>query len=166
VSAKRAIKILSNVTKAFPSLGRAHFNLATVYANTKMFREAADEYKATLDLEPRNDLARLSLVKAYESAANYEDALPYAEDYAKRNPQSAEGQYLLGSAYRSLGRYSEAETFLQRAVAIDPSDYGSRYDLGFVLAHEGKPEKALPHCRKPWSFGQAPPKLDFSLPMC
>jgi len=31
---------------------------------------------------------------------------------------------------------------------MDPNHYDVRYNLGFVLAKEGKPQEALPHLRE------------------
>src|SRR5581483_264655 len=143
-----AIAILTEVVKAAPGLASAHFNLATVYAGDKRFREAADEYAAALNLEPANDVTRLALVKAYVSIANYESALPLAEQYVKSRPGDYEGHYLLGSVYRGLARYPEAERELRTAAHGNPEVYGVQYDLGFVLAHEGKPREALPRLQK------------------
>ena len=56
-------------------MANAHFNLATIYADDKRFREAADEYAAALKLEPDNDVTRLALAKAYAESANYQEAL-------------------------------------------------------------------------------------------
>jgi tetratricopeptide (TPR) repeat protein len=145
---KEAIDVLKQVVGSAPGLAAGHFNLATVYANEKMFRESAEEYKATLNIEPDNDTARLALAKAYASIANYQDALLPAQEYVSRNPRVAEGHHVLGSVYRGLARYAEAEQELGQAVQMDLSDYGIRYELGFVLLHENKPEQALPHLQK------------------
>ena len=51
-NSKRAIEILRDLIRSAPNLALAHFNLATVYADAKRFREAADEYKAALTVEP------------------------------------------------------------------------------------------------------------------
>jgi tetratricopeptide (TPR) repeat protein len=143
-----AIAILTKLVEAVPDLASAHFNLATVYAGEKRFREAADEYAATLKLEPANDPARLALVKADASIANFESARPIAEQYVKHLPADYEGHYLLGSIYKGLALYPEAERELKRAAAGNPDVYGLQYDLGFVLAHEGRPQEAMPRLRK------------------
>ena len=55
------------VHRSYPALGDGpfvFFNLATVYAQERSFQEAADAYRQALRLEPGNDLARVSLVKA------------------------------------------------------------------------------------------------------
>jgi tetratricopeptide (TPR) repeat protein len=59
-----ALAILTRLVKVHPNSPLAHFNLATIYANQKRFRESVDEYKETLRLDSSNDVARISLVKA------------------------------------------------------------------------------------------------------
>ncbi len=143
-----AIAILTRLCETAPQLASAHFNLATIYADGKRFREAADEYAAALKLEPANDVTRLALVKAEVSIANYDTALPFAEEYVKNRPKDYEGHYLLGSIYRGLARYPEAERELRTAERGNAQAYGVEYDLGFVLARQQKPQEALPRFQR------------------
>jgi tetratricopeptide (TPR) repeat protein len=140
--AASAIRRLSELVHSHPALARAHFNLATVYADQKQFREAAQEYGATLRLEPDNNTARLSMAKAEATIADFTSALPVATEYVKRAPKDPEGHYILGTVYRGLAQYADAERELKIAVAGE-DQYGPHYDLGFVLAKEGKPAEAL-----------------------
>src|SRR5207248_1721632 len=104
-----AVKILDELAKSQPYLAIAHFNLASVYAQQKRFQEAADEYGQTLRLDPSNDAARVALVKALTILAQYSEALPLIEDYTRRKPADHEGHLLLGTLYRELGKYGEAQ---------------------------------------------------------
>jgi tetratricopeptide (TPR) repeat protein len=144
----RAIGILTGLLKSAPDLAAAHFNLATVYAREKRFREAANEYRSVLRIEPSNDAARLAVAKAEHSVGNDEAALPFIQAYARRHAQEFEAQLLLGNVYRGLGRYADAEGALLRAVQMNAGDYETRYALGFVLARERKPRAALPQLQK------------------
>ena len=101
----------------------AHFNLATEQAHQKLYRASVAEYREALRLDPSNDVARTSLVKALTILAEYTEALPIIEDYARRNPNDFESPYLLGEVYRGLGRYAEAIPLLRRAVKMRPDNY-------------------------------------------
>jgi tetratricopeptide (TPR) repeat protein len=147
-NANEAIETLSRLAKDEPGSALVHFNLATVYAREKLFRQAADEYRESVRLDPANDVARLSLVKALVDLAEFDEALPLIQDYAGRKPEEFEAHYLFGSVYRGLGPYEAAERELKRAVQMDPNHYDVRYNLGFVLRKESKPAEALPHLQK------------------
>ena len=95
-----------------------------------------------------NDVARISLVKALTALAEFDEALPLIQDYARQKPADLEAHYLLGAVYRGLGQYAAAELELKRAVAWNPNHYDVHYNLGFVLARQGKPQEALPHLKK------------------
>jgi tetratricopeptide (TPR) repeat protein len=143
-----AIAILTKLAKSRPDSPLAHFNLATIYAQEKRFRESIEEYQETLRIDPSNDVARLALVKALVILAEYDEAQPLIEDYARRNPKDAEAFEFLGITYRGQGRLAEAAAQLDRAVRMQPSVYDSQYSLGFVLAKLGKPQEALAHLQK------------------
>jgi tetratricopeptide (TPR) repeat protein len=159
----QAIAILSSLVKSQPDLALAHFNLASVYAQQNRFREAADEYGKALGLDPSNDVARVSLVKALTILSQYSEALPLIEDHARRHPKDFEGHKLLGIVYRGLGRDAEAEAELRRAVEMRPGDYESRYNLGFILARLGKPGEALPQLRRAQELNPDSSEVRFQL---
>jgi len=127
----------STWSKTSPARHSHILNLATIYAREKRFRPSADEYRETLRLDPANDLARISLVKALTALAEFDEALPLIQDYARRKPADFDAHYLLGSVYRGVGQYAAAELELKRAVEMDPNHYDVRYNLGFRLG-EGR----------------------------
>src|SRR2546428_3223005 len=89
---------------AFQSAGE-HFRLATSYAHQQRFRESAAEYREVLRLDPSNDLARLSLVKALIYQKGYPEALPLIEDYFRRHSDDFEANAILGAVYKGNARY-------------------------------------------------------------
>ena len=137
-----SLKLLGQLVQAQPDSALAHFNLATEQAHQKLFRAAVGEYRECLRLDPSNDVARTSLVKALNILAEYNEALPLISDYAKRKPDEFEAPYLLGEVYRGLGQYAEAVPLLQHAVKMRPSNYDAQYNLGFVLAKQSRYEEA------------------------
>jgi tetratricopeptide (TPR) repeat protein len=119
-----------------------------IYALQNRFREAADEYYQALRNDAANDTSRISLVRALVVLGEFNDALPFIQDYIKRHSSDADGLTLRGTIYRGLGDYVKAEADLRRGVQIKSDDYDARYNLGFVLARLSKPQEALPHLEK------------------
>jgi len=137
-NAGEAVQILSRIVKAHPSSPQAHSNLGIAFTQQDRYREAASEFQEALRLDPRDDVARVSYVKALAVLAEFSTALPVAQDYVRRKPDDSEGLYLMGVVDRGLGNYAEAETMLTRSVELNPKYYDARYNLGFVLAKRGK----------------------------
>src|SRR5438270_563229 len=71
---EEALGILTKLAESEPESAPAHFNLASIYAHQKRFREAVDEYRFALRLNPSDDVTRISLVKALVMLAQYADA--------------------------------------------------------------------------------------------
>ena len=150
---ERAAELFKKLVSIHPNSSELHFGLATSYAHLGEyhFDEAANEYREVLRLDPKNDVARLSLVKSLLSARAgdaFRESLPYVREYIQNHADDPEGYGLEGQACRRLGRYSEAVTALQRAVALNPDSYDARYNLGFSLARLGKGEEALEQLRE------------------
>ena len=137
-----ALQILSRMVKEQPSSAQAHSNLGIVYTQQGRYREATDEFREALQLDPSDDVVRLSYVKALGVLAEFQLALPIIREYTARKPKEFEGLYLMGVIDRGAGNYAHAETVLRRAIALNPNHYDVRYNLGFVLARLGRPAEA------------------------
>lgn len=138
----QALEILAAIVKEHPDYAQAHLNLGVLYTQQTNYRLAAAEFQQALKIDPENDAARASYIKALIVLAQLDDALPIAEENLKRNPRDAEALYLLGTVQRQRGHYSEAERVLARAVAVQPDFYDSHYEYGFALAKLGRKAEA------------------------
>ena len=85
--------------------------------------------------------------------ATQHTALNAARDQADRQGE-AHAHEGIGRAYPFLGRYREAHTHLQQALALfgEVGDQAGQadtlIDLGWVLQYQGRPADALPHARQ------------------
>jgi tetratricopeptide (TPR) repeat protein len=138
-----AAGVFKQMIAEYPRSALLRFNLATSDAHHEDYVDAAREYKHALDLDPSNDVTRLSLAKALIIVNQVRQALPYAFEYTRREPGDAEGYVVLGQAYRKLGQFQKAAAALQQAVKLDPDSYDARYNLGFSLGRLGKTQEAI-----------------------
>src|SRR6266852_9399733 len=69
----------------------------------------------------------------------------------------------MGVVDRGLGKYTTAEDLLRQAIALDPNDYDTRYNLGFVLAKLGRSQEALVHLEKAVQLNAASSEARFQL---
>ena len=138
----QARDILSSIVKEHPTYAQAHLNLGILYTEQSRYREAVDEFQAALKIDPNDDIARSSCIKALIILGEVDSALPMAQEHLRRNPENAEGLYLFGAVQRERGQYTDAVRVLTKAVTLQPNSFDSRYNLGFSLAKLGRREEA------------------------
>ena len=143
-----ATSSLQLIVKKHPDLAVAHFNLGTVFANQKSFRQAADEYREASRLSPADQETRFALAKCLAFLAEYAEAIPILKAYAPSHPKAFEPHYLLGLSYRGLEQYSLAEEQLRSAAAIEPDHADLQYNLGLVILRNGEPKTQCRTCKK------------------
>lgn len=142
-----AASSLQQIVKTHPDLAVAHFNLGTVYANQKAFRQAADEYREASRLSPSNQETRFALAKCLVYLAEYTEAIPILKAYVLNHPKAFEPHYLLGLSYRGL-QYPQAEEQLRTAAVIEPDHSDLQFNLGLVMLRSGRAKEAVPHLQK------------------
>ena len=139
---------LQKIVKAHPDLAVAHFNLGTVYANQKSFRQASDEYREASRLSPADPEARFALAKCLVFLGEYAEAIPTLKASVLSHPKAFEPHYLLGLSYRGLEQYPQAEEQLRSAAAIEPDHADLQFNLGLVILRSGRAKEAVPHLQK------------------
>jgi len=70
------------------------------------------------------------IARTYMDRKEYANALPYAQASHEAEPNNARFLTNLGQVLQELGRVDEAIPLLERAVAVAPDRWDSRYDLG------------------------------------
>ena len=98
--------------------------------------------KRAVEFDPSNPAAIFELGSLLRNLGRNADALELFLRYAQLVPNDYQGLGQIGSCLGDLGRYTEAESYLRRAVALaqDPITY---YDLGFVLTRMGRLTEAI-----------------------
>jgi tetratricopeptide (TPR) repeat protein len=71
--------------------------------------------------------------------------LPFLSCASQGGAVSAEEYYSLGMAYFDLGKYEEAEKWLNRARGLDKTQAASEYNLGRIAFELGRYDEALGH---------------------
>src|SRR6266536_427110 len=158
-----AVKLLAQLVQQNPSSADRHARLGLAYTQESQFRQAVDEFREALHLDPSNDVTRLSYVKAMIILAEFQTALPEIQNYFRRKPHNFDALYLMGVVDRGLGDYVAAEPLLKQAEALNPNHYDTRYNLGFVLAKLGRPQEALLHLEKAVQLNAASSEARFQL---
>ena len=140
---ERALTTLRNLVTSHPDSADAHFDLGTLYGQSKDEEAAVTEFHEALRLDAGMDAARLALGRVLISAHKYSDAVPVLLEYTHRQPKDAQGLYALALAYQGLNQTDTAVNALQRASVLDPKDLAIRFQLGMLLTNTGKTDAAI-----------------------
>jgi Flp pilus assembly protein TadD len=108
----------------------AHLNLSNLYLRQGKTREAEEELKTALRLDPRNVPARVNLADLYRGSAREADAERLLKEAIEIEPKAAEVHHALGLLYIRVNRRNEAMAELKLAHELRPSD--ARF--GYVYA--------------------------------
>jgi tetratricopeptide (TPR) repeat protein len=90
---------------------------------------------------PDEALLWARLAELYLSVAELDKALDAARQAAQKNPRLARTQSVLGFAYLTQIRITQAKEAFERAIAFDQADPLSRLGLGLAVIRQGDLEK-------------------------
>lgn len=110
--------------------------------------EAAQEWRAALALAPGNPRAQREIAISLFLAGDYRPAAEAAEALLKRDPRSAEMNFVTGDCWLRLEDAEKAIGYLRTALASDPKLLAADASLGLALARTGKAAEAVPHLEK------------------
>ena len=158
-----AIKTLQTLTIQHPQFEPAFFSLASILCRTADYSNGIIAYRSALALQPTDDIARKSLIKALLSSQQFTEAIQQLDIYLRHLPVDAEGHYLLGKAYCQRNEGEDAELEFKRAVGIDPKLPDAEYSLGAKLLAAGRAEEAASHLQSSIALKPDDSKAHFQL---
>lgn len=82
-------------------------------------------------------------LRTVERIPVWAEPLGFAETMARDAPESAHAQHFLGVTYAALGRDDDAMRAYAAALAIDPANVGSIYNIGLLHLRHGNLDDAL-----------------------
>ncbi len=123
-------------------LGRIRFQQGRHDEAADLFDEAAaarEDYQAAFFAAQ----AREALGDAAGATERYRTALEVAERHMDLNPDDPRAATMRAVSLCRLGKPDEGEVWAEKALEIDPSDAGVRYNVACLFALEGKSERAI-----------------------
>ncbi|NNM66396.1 MAG: tetratricopeptide repeat protein [Spirochaetales bacterium] len=114
-----------------------------VYAASKNWSAALQDYQTSLKIDPNNAGVWYALGKAYFIVRRYEEALEAFQTSLKYDPTNALAYNAVGSSYAQLGQDRKAQNAFSRAVHLKPDFALAHFQLARTLANQGKIESAL-----------------------
>jgi choline-sulfatase len=113
----------------------AHTALAGWLRELKRPDEAIAEYRRTLEIDPRNEVALASLAEVYRAQGKPEAAIEGYRTVLKIEPRQPHMWYQLATLYLDLGREADARTTFEEALKHNPK-MGAAYNSLAALAFE------------------------------
>jgi tetratricopeptide (TPR) repeat protein len=120
-----------------------HFALAKDLQSQGRLAEAAQEWVAGLEIDPRNESAYLSLADALLELKLFQPASIACQQALVVAPRSTGASHRLATAFRAQGQLEDARAVLQSVCDANSRDYGSRFLLAGVLADLGRRQEAI-----------------------
>lgn len=130
-----------------PPSSQLHQLRAHIYNSQKKYAEAAQEWRAALELSPGDAQIQKQLAISLKFGQNYEEALAAFQALLRREPASAELNYLTGDTLLDLQRAEAAIPLLRRAVGLDPKLLAAHKSLARADLAIGKAMEAIPHLK-------------------
>jgi Flp pilus assembly protein TadD len=81
-------------------------------------------------------------------ADNYRAAIPMFRQYLTKKPNDALANARLGGSYGEIGQNEDAIPYLEKAIALDATDWQSRSSLGLLHERMGKAELGVEWSRQ------------------
>jgi eukaryotic-like serine/threonine-protein kinase len=99
---------------------QAHYNLAFALAGKGQWDEAITEYRAALELDPKNAKARVNLGLALERKGEWDEAIREYRTALALDPKVAEAHATLGYALLQQGRFADAKAATHQCLDLLP----------------------------------------------
>jgi len=130
-----------------PPSAEMHELMAKMESNRRQYVESAREWREALKLSPGSPHLQEGLAVALYQTGGLQEARAIFEDLLKRQPESAELNYMLGDTLLNSQKPQEAVPFLGKAVTLEPGLLGAHGSLARAYLALGEAAKAIPHLK-------------------
>ena len=131
-----------------PDFYPAQNNLGSHYLNKGNFTAARSEFEEVIRLNQSDAAAYFNLSNVCLLLGQVNDAKRYLDEGNRRQPDSAFGQFLLGTLNIRESKLPQAEGALRRAIQLDPVMAQARLQLVNLLLQQGRKNDAAEQLRE------------------
>jgi len=111
-------------------------NLGVALLEQFNHKEAAEQFRRALSLEPDLKLAQINLGIALYNIPDYEAAKSELKRAAEISPESLQVYYVPGLIARTENQSDEAVNYFKKVLAADPNDVGANVNLGQIYIQQ------------------------------
>jgi len=133
---------LDQLVAAYPNDERANFAVGGYYFGQQDFPKAIQYYKKATEVEPRFSSAFNLLGYAYRQNVEYANAEAAFQKYIELIPNDPNPYDSYAELLLKMGRWDDAITQYNKALAIDPNFINAHQGIGMALLYKGNAEAA------------------------
>ncbi|HVF04762.1 MAG TPA: tetratricopeptide repeat protein [Frankiaceae bacterium] len=116
----KALEHYQNAVEAEPNNAYAIYNIGLIAQNRGDLAEAERRYRAVLAIDPRFTAALFNLAIIRFDAKAYEESVDLYRRVIEITPNDANAHLNLGFALKELGRETQGEAELKKAIKLNP----------------------------------------------
>jgi tetratricopeptide (TPR) repeat protein len=128
---------------ALMSAANAYFESGEEHLRNWQLKEAEEDFKGLLQIDPDYAPAHLYLGLVYNAERRFDDAVESFNRVISRQPDNAGALVGLGSAYLGLRKYEQAIAASDQALKLKADLPEAHYTAGLAAASLGQREQAL-----------------------
>ena len=140
---KTALRLDPNLFEAWYFYGRAKFVQGQMAEAAELFERAAEVQPDDFQTKAMLEKIYRSLGRPADSRAAAAEALRRAQRELERHPDNTRAAYLGGGMLAVLGETERAREWLSRALAIEPDDFPTLYNVACGYAQLGNLDSAI-----------------------
>lgn len=130
------LDLLAKVAALQPDSALAQTRLAAGLIAAGQGGVGVEHLRKALELDPRFTQADVLLVMNHLQKREFPQAIEAAQDFQRRNPESATPFNLLGRVYLATNRTAEARQAFVKALELEPGDPGASQSLAAFAVQE------------------------------
>lgn len=138
-----------------PKEPNVHFGLGYLLWTKGQYAEAAEQFQAEIDNNPRHLQAMLYLADSDIQLSKMDEARSLLEQLARLDPENAMEHRDLGIVYMEDGRKDDAMRELKKAVQLAPNDVNAHWRLARLYRTMGRAEEAKVEFEKAKNLNKA-----------
>jgi adenylate cyclase len=142
-SMRLAVEAAQKALALDPSDPRTHVGWANLYVMQREYDKAIASAEQAIALNPGGARHLYALAIAMFYSCRFNEAITLHEQAMRLDPFPSSMYFRnLGGAYRSVGRYQEAEKQLKKALELSPNDIFTHLSLAVTYVKLGRNEEA------------------------
>jgi len=122
--------------------------LGAIYSDLGQKKEAIDNFRRSLQIEPRNATTYFNFGVALNRFGEHNNAATCFQKFLELQPGDVETHNMLGLTYKYLGLNDRAISCYQRALTLNPKFAEAYYNLGLALKDANRHQDAVLSMRK------------------
>src|SRR3974390_2101340 len=143
-----AVIEFDNAIKIDSNYADARYQLAKAYLKLQQWPRAYEELKRVVELQPENYAAHFDLAKILIANGSFQQAQEQIDFLRQKQPNDSKTHFIFATLLAAQANYSEAIPEMQRAIALDPSNWDSYLNLALMQMKNNQADSAEANFKK------------------